>query len=163
MDKDTFWKHINPLQEKLFRFSLSILKSREEAQDALHDVLEKLWHKRRQLSKERNIDSFAMKVMKNHCIDVLRKKGRMLYVDEKASTNVVFQKYEQQDMIEFIKKRMELLPLQQKMIVELKDFQGFNYSEISDIMDIPITTLRVNLSRARKYLLKPIDHEIRKI
>ena len=163
MDKETFWNHINPLQERLFRFALSILKDSRDAQDALHDILVKLWDKRHMLIKEKNIDAFALKTTKNYCIDLLRKRGRVLTVEQSSQTLTISPDYEQKDLIALIKKRSSQLPLQQRMIIELKDFQGYDYKEISEIMDIPIVTLRVNLSRARKFILKSISHEHRKI
>ena len=163
MDKETFWNHINPLQERLFRFALSILKDSRDAQDALHDILVKLWDKRHRLVKEQNIDAFALKTTKNYCIDLLRKRGRVLTVEQSSQTLTISPDYEQKDLIALIKKRSSQLPVQQRMIIELKDFQGYDYKEISEIMDIPIATLRVNLSRARKFILKSISHEHRKI
>ena len=134
MDKDTFWNYVNPLQERLFRFAFSILKNTEEAQDALHDVLEKLWYKRKKLQLEKNIDAFAMKVMKNHCMDTLRKQKRILQKNKMDHAFIYDPNYEQKDLIEILKNRLGLLPLQQKLLVELKDFQGYGYEEISEIM-----------------------------
>ena len=103
-----------------------------------------------------------MKVMKNHCIDMLRKGNKLLNVDMPEKVDAVHQSFEAEDLRKYLKKRLSELPLNQKMIVELKDFQGFSYEEISEILQIPVTTLRVQLSRARKYLIKSIDHELKK-
>jgi len=161
MDRDTFWSIINPLQERLFRFAVSILKNKEDAQDAVHDVFEKLWYKRNNFNREKGVDAFVFKVMKNHCIDLLRKQKKLLEVDLISESIHVESEYENKDLIELIKHRFSQLPIQQRMVIELKDFQGYDYDEISKIMDVPISTLRVILSRARKNVLKSIKNEIR--
>lgn len=159
MDKDTFWNYVNPLQERLFKFAFSILKNVEDAQDAVHDVLVKLWYKRKSLKKDGNIGAFALKVMKNHCLDVLRKRKQLIQLDNDQILKHDGFDYEKMDTVDLIKTRIGHLPIQQRMIIELKDFQGYSYKEISIILEIPITTLRVNLSRARKFVLKSITYE----
>ncbi len=159
MDKEAFWDHINPLQERIFRFALSILKNKEDAQDALHDIVVKLWDSKHKLMREKNINSFALKTTKNHCIDLLRKRGEVLTLAASHQTLAISSSYEQQDLIACIKSRSHQLPVQQRMVLELKDFQGYSYEEISKILDIPIATLRVVLSRARKFVLKSVTHE----
>jgi RNA polymerase sigma-70 factor (ECF subfamily) len=36
------------------------------------------------------------------------------------------------------------------MVLELRDIEGYSYEEIEQILEIPVNTIRVNLSRARK-------------
>jgi len=45
---------------------------------------------------------------------------------------------------------MEELPEKQRMILQLRDVEQFEYHEISDMLDMNETAIRVNLSRARK-------------
>lgn len=163
MDKEKFWKTVNPLQECVFRFALSILNDKDDARDAVHDILIKLWYKRHKLDDERNIKSFVLKVTRNYCIDLLRKRGGMLMREPSAEELKVNQDYDERDLVEFIKERSCELPLQQRMVLELKDFQDYDYEEISEVLDTPITTLRVNLSRARKFILKLIENEFKRV
>ena len=160
MDKDTFWDLVNPLQEPLFRFALSMLKNQADAQDAMQDVLEKLWLRKSHIRKDSgNLMSFSMKTMKNHCIDILRKSKRLVELDSDDITASPLNNFEHQDLLKFIEERISQLPLNQRMIIELKDFQGFGYEEISEVMEIPVATLRVYLGRARKFVLKGIEDE----
>lgn len=162
MDQDQFWLMIGPLNKNLFGFAMRMLNDRQLAEDALQDVLEKLWKLRKRLDSNNNIKSFAMTVMKNKCIDLIRKEGRYIdSPDEHESKMTVESNYEQVDMLEQLKKRMNLLPTQQKLIVELKDFQGFSYEEIGEITRMSVNALRVNLSRARKKLTEPLRDEWR--
>lgn len=161
MDQDQFWLMIGPLNSNLFGFALRMLNDRPLAEDALQDVLEKLWKMRKRLDSNNNVKSFAMTVMKNKCIDLIRKEGRYIESNEPEVQMTVESNYEHIDMIEQLKKRMNLLPTNQKLIVELKDFQGFSYEEIEEITQMSVNTLRVNLSRARKKLTEPLRDEWR--
>lgn len=161
MDQDQFWLMIGPLNSNLFGFAMRMLNDRPLAEDALQDVLEKLWKMRKRLDSNNNVKSFAMTVMKNKCIDLIRKEGRYIESNEPEVQMTVESNYEHIDMIEQLKRRMPLLPTNQKLIVELKDFQGFSYEEIEEITQMSVNTLRVNLSRARKKLTEPLRDEWR--
>lgn len=161
MDQDQFWLVIRPMQSNLFGFAMRMLNDRPRAEDALQDVLEKLWRTRSKLDTSNNIKSFCMTMMKNKCIDMIRKEGRYIESTEHESAMTVESNYEQVDMIQHLKSRMNLLPTQQKLIIELKDFQGFSYEEIAEVTQMSVNTLRVTLSRARKKLTEPLKHEWR--
>lgn len=161
MNKEQFWKYFSPLQSDIFGLSMSILKNQQEAQDAIHEVLLKLWKKRKHISSERNIKSLTLKTTKNHCIDVLRKKQRNNI--NISANDYYLPDYEQVDLVGMVKKICQSLPEQQRMVIELKDFGGYTYQEISEIMEISIPTLRVLLSRARKRIIKLIENETERV
>jgi RNA polymerase sigma factor (sigma-70 family) len=67
--------------------------------------------------------------------------------------NVSLQKQiELNDSVDWVSKIMEELPEQQKIIIQLRDIEQYEYSEISKMLDINETAIRVTLSRARKTL-----------
>ena len=56
------------------------------------------------------------------------------------------------DSVDWVSKIMEELPEQQKIILQLRDIEQYEFSEISKMLDINETAIRVSLSRARKTL-----------
>ena len=52
--------------------------------------------------------------------------------------------------VEMVLKLMETLPEKQRMIMQLRDVEQFEYTEISEMLEINETAIRVGLSRARK-------------
>ena len=161
MDQLQFWRLIGPVQSNLFGFAVRMLHDRSQAEDALQDVLEKLWRIRETLNADKNLKSLCMTMMKNKCIDIIRKEGRYVESHEHEAMMTTETNYEQVDMLQQLKSRMKHLPTQQQLIIELKDFQGFSYEEIAEITQMSINTLRVNLSRARKKITEPLKHEWR--
>ncbi len=57
---------------------------------------------------------------------------------------------ETNDTYKKIRELIDLLPEQQRMIIHLRDVEGYAFVEISEIMGLTENTIRVNLSRARK-------------
>jgi RNA polymerase sigma-70 factor (ECF subfamily) len=61
-------------------------------------------------------------------------------------------KIEAKDSIKLIEKFMKTLPVQQQLIVQLRDIEHYEFSEIADLLEMKETAIRVALSRARKTL-----------
>jgi len=156
MQSTEFSNLIRSFQDKVFRLAKRLLVSTEEAQDATQDVLLKLWNKNKELDRFDNLEAFAMTVTKNHCLDRLKSKQAGVltlvhsnYTDGNAT---VEEKMEQQDSVSIVEKLMTRLPEQQRMIVQLRDVEGYEFEEIASMLDMNETAIRVSLSRARKVL-----------
>ena len=146
----------NRIRDKIFRFALRMLNNNyEEACDAVQDVFEKLWKMRKDLAQYENPEALSIKMTKNLCLDRLKHekikaqkmKGRM-NSSETISTNT----YEEKNTSEIIQGLIHQLPEKQKMIIHLRDIEGFELDEIANIMEINITAVRMNLSRGRSTL-----------
>ena len=72
MDAPQFNKQIISLRDQLFRLAKSILQNNDAAQDAVQDLNLKLWEKRSQLDEVENLPGFAMRSMRNLCLDAIR-------------------------------------------------------------------------------------------
>lgn len=67
-----FKTDVLPISNKLLRFALQILQNEEEAKDVLQDIILKLWQKRDELGKVENLEAFAIRMIRNRCLDVIR-------------------------------------------------------------------------------------------
>lgn len=74
MTSSEFEQLITELKGKLFRFAFSILKNNDDAQDAVQELVLKLWKNKRSLDTSRNLESYCMNALKNYCFDFLRKE-----------------------------------------------------------------------------------------
>lgn len=143
-----------PVKDKIFRFAKRMLISTEEAEDATQEVLLKLWKNKEQTQNYRNIEAFAMTMTKNYCLDRLKSKqaGHLKlvhtnYTDEKASLQT---QVEVNDSLAIMQKIMQSLPEQQRMVLQLRDIEQFEFDEIAEMLEMNNTAIRVALSRARK-------------
>jgi RNA polymerase sigma factor (sigma-70 family) len=154
MNQSEFMQLINPFKDKLFRLAKRLLVSTEEAEDAIQEVLVKLWNKNENLSEYNSVEALAMTMTKNYCLDQLKSKraGNLKIVhnnftDREASLQ---QKVEDHDTWNWVEKVIRQLPEQQKLIVQMRDIEQYEFEEIAKILEMNETAVRVALSRARK-------------
>jgi RNA polymerase sigma-70 factor (ECF subfamily) len=154
MNQVQFLELTSPFIDKVFRLAKRLLISREEAEDATQEVLMKLWNKSEILIGFTSIEAFAMTMTKNHCLDQLKSKRANNskiehdnYVDNTATLD---KKIEDKDSFHWIEKIMNQLPEQQRLIIQMRDIEQYEFEEIAQIMQMNETAIRVSLSRARK-------------
>lgn len=106
------------------------------------------------MPKYKNVEAFAMTMTKNFCLDRLKSKqasNLKLVHSNYTDVNVsVDRQVEAIDSVSWVQKIMESLPEQQKMVLQLRDVEQYDYDEIAEALEMKPTTVRVALSRARK-------------
>lgn len=154
MNQHEFMKIVNPFKDKVFRVAKRLLVSTEEAEDATQEVLVKLWNKNESLEKYNSVEALAMTMTKNYCLDQLKSKraGNLKIVHNNFTDREapLAQQVEDRDNWSWVEKAIESLPEQQKIIVQLRDIEQYEYEEIAQVLDMNETAIRVALSRARK-------------
>lgn len=154
MTQTEFLNIVMPFKDKVFRLAKRLLVSQEEAEDATQEILLKLWNNKKQFEKYRNIEAFSMTMTKNFCLDKLKSKHAQnlkIVHSNYQDNNVSLQKQvELNDSVGWVGKIMEELPEQQKIILQLRDIEQYEFSEIAKMLDMNETAIRVALSRARK-------------
>jgi RNA polymerase sigma factor (sigma-70 family) len=162
MNQNEFVLLINPFKDKLFRLAKRLLVSTEEAEDATQEVLVKLWNKNGNLDSYSSVEAMAMTMTKNYCLDQLKSKRASNlkivhnnFTDKEPSLD---KKIEDSDSLNWVEKIIDQLPEQQRLIIQLRDIEQCEFSEIAKIVEMNETAVRVALSRARKtireYMLK---------
>jgi RNA polymerase sigma-70 factor (ECF subfamily) len=131
-----------------------LLVSTEEAEDATQELFLKLWRNKGKLEEYKNIEAFAMTMTKNYCFDRLKSKQAgnltLVHSNYKEKETPLEKKVENNDTINQVHKLIEKLPEQQKIIIQLRDIEEYDFEEICKVVDMKPTAVRVALSRARK-------------
>lgn len=156
MQQQEFLDIVLPLKDKLFRMAKRILVSHDEAQDAVQEVFLKLWNGRHKMKTYKNPDAFAMTMTKNYCLDRLKSRQasnlKIVHSNYTSSNESLEDHIEAKDGVSLLLKIMETLPKQQQMVLQLRDVEQYEYKDISKMLDLNETAVRVTLSRARKTL-----------
>ncbi|HEX8562673.1 MAG TPA: sigma-70 family RNA polymerase sigma factor [Flavobacterium sp.] len=160
MNQNDFMQLVAPFKDKVFRLAKRLLVSTEEAEDATQEVLVKLWNKKQSLDSYGSVEAYAMTMTKNYCLDQLKSKraGNLKIVhnnftDREAGLQ---QKVEDRDSWSLVEKMIDHLPQQQKLIIQMRDIEQYDYEEIARILEMNETAVRVALSRARKTIREQI-------
>ena len=153
MEQKEFLNTILPCKDTLYRLAKRLLVSSDEAEDAVQEVFLKLWKVRDKIDNYRSPEAFAVTMTKNYCLDRLKSKQasnlKIVHSNYKNSENIE-RTIEANEGVELLTKIMKTLPEKQKMIMQLRDIEQFEFAEISQMLEINETAIRVALSRARK-------------
>ncbi|WP_100407524.1 RNA polymerase sigma factor [Bacillus solitudinis] len=154
-DKHAFTYIINKYKNQLYATILRMTKQPQDAQDLVQECFIKVY---RQLSKydhQGSFKSWIYRVAINHCMDEFRKKRyKIKHVEFQDSVSeprtnpeMIFLKKEKERQLE----RLLLnLPEDERMIILLRYIQELSYEEISTLVDLPLSTVRNKLHRAKK-------------
>tara|TARA_R110001583_G_scaffold14664_2_gene60903 strand:+ start:24327 stop:24854 length:528 start_codon:yes stop_codon:yes gene_type:complete len=160
MKQTEFLNIVLPFKDKLFRMAKRLLVSTEEAEDATQEILIKLWAKKNKMETYNNVEAFAMTMTKNFCLDRLKSKQasnlKLVHSNYTDSSTSLQSELEAKDSISWVERIMAELPEQQKMVLQLRDVEQYEYEEIEKLLDMKPTAIRVALSRARKTVRKKL-------
>ncbi len=154
MNQSDFLEVVLPFKDKVFRLAKRLLVSREEAEDATQELIFKLWKNKSKIADYKNVEAFAMTMTKNYCYDRLKSKQAsnltLVHSNYKEKETSLDKKLEYQDSVNQVHQLIENLPENQKIIIQLRDVEQYDFDEICKMVDMKPTAVRVALSRARK-------------
>lgn len=162
MDASMFNSLFTALSGKLYRLAKSMLRHTEEAEDALQEVQLKLWEKHYELDAIENPEGFAMRTMRNLCLDKIRKVHDTSELNEEliSKNKNPYEQTELNDLTDRIKGLIDRLPEMQRSIMRMRDVEEMEISEIAYIMKLTENAVTVNLSRARTKVKSQILNEL---
>lgn len=161
MSLEDFKNRVLPVKNKLFRFALRIVGNAEDAEDIVQDVFIKVWDKRIDMHKFLNMEAWCMKLVKNQSLDRIKSGHFKAYLnkeekDVQSEDHTPHDQTELSDTIKIVHDCITRLPEKQKQVIQLRDVEGYSYQEISEIMEIDMNQVKVNLFRARKTIKERI-------
>ena len=162
MTQTEFLNIVMPFKDKVFRLAKRLLVSTEEAEDATQEVLLKLWKNKKKIQEYKNVEAFSMTMTKNFCFDKLKSKQaqnlKIVHSNYEDGNTSLQKQVELNDSVDWVAKIIEDLPEQQKLIIQLRDIEEYDYDEIAKMLDMNNTAVRVNLSRARKTIREKLTN-----
>lgn len=149
MTKERFLSQIEPLQGRLYRVALSMLKNNADVEDALQDTLLKAWEKQYTLRNEAYFGTWLTRICINVCKGMLRKKGRILLVETLPETPAT------SDGIT-LKMLLNTLPDKLRLPFVLYYSEGMDTAEVASAMQLSPTAVRSRIHRAKLILRKEL-------
>lgn len=137
---------VDEYSSTLLRASYSLLKNREDAEDALQETFLRYVEKAPDFMSPDHEKAWLLRVVinlsKNHLSSAWFRKRTDLKEDIPALEQ------EEQEVLDSVLK----LPLKYRTVIHLYYYEGYSLSEISTLLKIPLSTATTQLSRARKKL-----------
>ncbi|HPF95828.1 MAG: RNA polymerase sigma factor [Flavobacteriaceae bacterium] len=162
MTQTEFLNIVMPFKDKVFRLAKRLLVSTEEAEDATQEILLKLWNNKENIGEYKNVEAFSMTMTKNFCLDKLKSKQaqnlKIVHSNYQDNNTSLQKQVELNDSVNWVSKIIEELPEQQKLVIQLRDIEEYEYDEIAKVLDMNPTAVRVTLSRARKTIREKLTN-----
>jgi RNA polymerase sigma-70 factor (ECF subfamily) len=145
-DKD-YNECVDNFADGVYRFIVKNIRHTEDAQDIVQSAFEKLWVNRAQVLPEK-AKSYLFTVAYHQMIDHIRKSNKMPLSDEASIPHQPINQA-QTELKELLMRAVNELNPTQKSLVLLKDYEGYSYQEIAEIMNLSDSQVKVYLHRAR--------------
>lgn len=156
MTEEAYNQCVDNHADNLYRFVLKSIKDIGRASDIIQDAFERLWRYKDRIDPTK-AKSYLFTTAYHLLIDELNKGKRTVPIETEASvSHYTFNSYS--DLSEVLQRALELLPHDQKMVLMLRDYEGYSYEEIEEITGLSESQVKVYIYRARvsmkKYLGK---------
>lgn len=140
----------------VFRFIVKNIRHTEDARDIVQTAFEKLWVNRKTVDSLK-AKSYLFTVAYHQMIDHIRQEKRVSTTDNYDEVNHSSTQGDHELKQVLLRAINELNPTQ-KSLVLLKDYEGYSYQEIGEIMNLSESQVKVYLHRARLFLKNKLIH-----
>ena len=142
--------------DNVYRFILKNLRHEEDARDVVQTAFEKMWRNRDDVDSAKS-KSYLFTVAYHQMIDHIRKVKR-IQLREEFGEELKVENKQANNLKKILNEALNRLNETQRSLVLFKDYEGYNYEEIGQIMNLNPSQVKVYLHRARvqlkEYLVK---------
>jgi RNA polymerase sigma-70 factor (ECF subfamily) len=145
--------------KRLYHFSLSYLKSVEDAEEIVQEVFLKVWNNREFLSIQKSFESYLFTIAKNGILNTIRKsKSEQAYLNYKKNhpdKNVLLDdELDFNELEKAYKKSIDKLSPKRKEIYLLSRQHSLSNTEIAEKMNISVKTVENQMTSAKSEIRK---------
>ena len=141
--------------QAMYQVSRNIIKDEMRAEEAMQDAFLAAFEKLDEFKAEVSFGAWLKKIVVNKSLDYLKKDK--MYQKTESSEKLEFIEFDEEidlsEKIETVKKAMNELPENYRIILSLYYLEGYDYEEISEILDVSYVNSRVLLNRAKNKLI----------
>ena len=145
---------VDEYSDGVYRFVLKNLRDEEMSRDVVQDAFMKMWEKAASITGSK-AKSYLFTAAYHTMIDLIRKEKRYTS-DENVSTALFSTSNHYSDLKEVLDEAFETLNDVQKSVLLLRDYEGYSYKEIAEIVELSDAQVKVYIYRARVAMKKYI-------
>lgn len=167
-----FERLVTLYEKKVFNLAFRMTGSLEDARDITQDAFIKVYTSLRDFRGDSAFSTWLFRIVSNMCLDELRRRRRRTFmsIDEpiQQSDGEIprqladpladpEQAVERRDLKRAVHEAILNLSEDHRLIIVLRDLQGFTYEEIASMLDCSLGTVKSRLNRARMALRKALQ------
>lgn len=149
-----FRKLFNTYKNDVYAYSMSMLKSKELAEEIVQDVFLNIWQHRDRLNPDLSFKSYVFTITRNLTFNLISKvaNNRKLidevFYESQKSYSPIEDELADIDYENIKKKAIDTLPPKRKIIFEMSRNEDKSYEEISKELNISISTVKCQMNKA---------------
>ncbi len=152
-DEQSFTVLVKSYTPYVYRTVFALLQDRSEAEDVSQEVFIKIYRSIGQLGNPHAFHSWLNKIITHTCLDRLKKQYPTPIAD--SELDIVSQETSQQlDQHLLIRDALQRLSSEYRETLVLREWQGYSYEEIANILGVPVGTVKSRIHTARLQLRK---------
>lgn len=169
-DQKAYEALLNRYQSGIFNMIYQMIKNREETEDLVQEAFIKAFKSLESYNDSYAFSTWLYKIAFNHCIDAIRKKKlKTLPLDRPIQVGEGEIKQEIRDdsrspegdylfseKKKLIRESIDSLPDRYREVIILRHQKEHSYEEISEMLNIPLGTVKARIFRAREMLKKKL-------
>jgi RNA polymerase sigma factor, sigma-70 family len=173
-DQHAFVDIVDLYQDKLYHMAYRMLYNRQEAEDVVQDTFLRVYRNLDRYDDSMKFSTWIYRIATNLCIDRLRRRRPTYSLDAESTDHEGLDGYsvmpsddrtpESEILLSetqrIIRQAIENLPAKYKTVMVLRYLQDMSLQEISDVMDMPVTTIKTRVHRGREFLRKRLEHKL---
>jgi RNA polymerase sigma-70 factor (ECF subfamily) len=176
-NRGAFAELVELYKNKIYHLAYRMLGNRQEAEDVVQDTFLRMYEHLSGYDSSRKFSTWLYRIATNLCIDRLRRRRSVYSLDAELSEGEGVDGYavlrtnepgpEEAVMLterqRILFDAVSSLPDKYKAAVALKYYQDLSLKEISDILQIPVPTVKTRIHRGREYLRRKLERELAKL
>jgi len=165
-DSESFGILIERYEEKLKRYARKFMSNPEDIKDVLQEIFIKTYSNIKSFDPDKRFSPWIYRIAHNELINVLRKKDRLplpffdpdTIFPHPISHEKTDRSAKNDETKRILDKCLEKISPKYREILMLYYLEEMDYKEISDIMQIPVSTVGVRLKRGKEMLKLNCDN-----
>jgi RNA polymerase sigma-70 factor (ECF subfamily) len=171
-DRNAFGEVMELYKDKVYQLSFRMLGNRHEAEDIAQEAFIRAFVNIQSFNLNLKFSTWIYRIATNLCIDRIRKKKPDYYLDAEvagtegltmyshipSNTSLPEDDVESLELQELIQKEISKLPEKYRTVIVLKYIEELSLNEISEILDIPLGTVKTRIHRGPEALRKQLRH-----
>ena len=169
-NENAYIELVNRYKDKLINFIFNYLGDIESSEDVVQETMIKLYQKKHYYKEIAKFSTWLYTIAKNLANTELRKRKQrkttllsQFSKDDKmydlpSNDNEAGQEIQTEIVSKIIRKAIDQLSEKFKTVITLRDIQQLSYEDISEIIDVPIGTVKSRINRARLQLQVELKH-----
>ncbi len=139
-------------EQRVWAYCRISLRNDEHAKDVAQDIFIKFYKAGEKGATVGNVSAYIMRIVRNAVIDEQNKTSHRLLKIEDLEISVPFQEDNQNELEQMIETALQLLPEEHKDALIMQTYSNMTYNEIAVIQEVPMTTVRNRIVRAKSRL-----------